>query len=175
MATSITPPMSIGPPPSTTSSTPVSILYDPYYRTPFVNYTPYNLLSPLNNGYYTDLNKDKTVIKTIVKYFYYKIIDKWLYSDLLPLLGFVTLHDGKAQLIKNLDNYKTTVDSNKDIERKIDFMENILITRDMVKDILKKIVSKYDIKWYQLYKHEDTIKKKFYKYIKEELENAIEK
>ena len=75
---------------------------------------------------------------------------------------------------KSLDNYKTTIDSSKDIEQKINYMENTLITRDIVKDILKKIVSKYDIKWYQLYKHEDTIKKKFYKYIKEELEDAIE-
>jgi hypothetical protein len=146
-----------------------------YPRTPFVNYSPYNLISPLNYGYYTDLNKDKTVIKTTVKYFYYKIIDKWLYSDLLPILAFITIHDGKAQLIKDLDNYKHKNDSIEDIELKINYLENILISKDMIKDVLKSIVNKYGIKWYLLYKNQDLIKKKFFKYIKEELEDMIEK
>jgi len=144
------------------------------YRLPYINYNPYNLVSPSNYGYYSDLNKDKTVIKTVVKYFYYKIIDKWFHHDLFPLLGYITIHDGKSKLIKNLDDYKVPTDSRKDIDHKIDFIENEIVTKDMVKHILKNIVNKYNIKWYLLYKNEDVIKKKFYKAIKEELENAIE-
>jgi hypothetical protein len=148
--------------------------YDPLFRSPYVNYPPYNLISPLDYGLYTDLNKDKTVIKTVVKYFYYKIIDKWLRGDLLPLLGFINVTNDKASLIKDLDQYKLNKDSIENIETKINYIENVLITRDMVKDVLKNIVAKYNIKWYQLYKYEDIIKKRFYKYIKEELEDAIE-
>jgi hypothetical protein len=144
------------------------------YRVPFVNYTPYNLFSPLNYGYYTDLNKDKTVIKTVVKYFYYKIIDKWLYSDLLPILGFVNVHDGKAKLIKDLDDYKNTNDSVENIEHKINLLSDAFISKEMVKTVLKSIVSKYNIKWYLLYKHQNLVKKRFFKYIKEELEDIIE-
>jgi len=145
------------------------------YNLPYVNYNPYNLTSPLTSGYYTDLNNDKTVIKTIVKYFYYKIIDKWLYNDLLPLLGFITIIDGKPKLIKNLNDYKIDKNSISDsIDAKIDYIENILITKNMVKHVLKKIVQKENVKWYNLYKYENQIKQKFYKYIKSKLEDAIE-
>jgi hypothetical protein len=152
---------------------PASLVYNPYFKSPFVNYTPYNLLSPLNTGYYTNLNNDKTVIKTVVKYFYYKIIDKWLHSDLLPLLGYINVNNGKASLIKDLDHYKNTTDSVEDIDAKIDFIENTILDKDLVKQFLKRIVSKNNIKWYLLYKHQDFVKEKLYKYIKEELENAI--
>jgi hypothetical protein len=145
------------------------------YNLPYINYNPFNIITPLNYGYYNDLNKDKTVIKTVIKYFYYKIIDKWLYSDLLPLLGYITVVNGSPQLVKTLDDYKLPNESNKDLDDKIDFIENIILTKDMVKSVLKHIVQKYNIKWYLLYKNEDIIKKKIYKYIKEELEYAIKK
>lgn len=158
-------------PKSTTISTP--LIYNPYFKTPFVNYSPYNLLSPLNSGYYTNLNNDKTIIKTVVKYFYYKIIDKWLHSDLLPLLGYINVNNGKASLIKDLDHYKNNNDSVENIDAKIDFIEDTILSKDLVKQFLKRIVSKYNVKWYLLYKHQDLVKEKLYKYIKEELEDAI--
>ena len=45
----------------------------------------------------------------------------------------------------------------------------------MVKHVLKKIISKYDLNWSSLNHSEDLIKKFFYKYIKEKLEKGIEK
>ena len=54
---------------------------------------------------YDNLNKDKKTIKTITKYYYYKLLDKWLYKDLLPLLGFVEIVDNKPKLLNSLDNF----------------------------------------------------------------------
>ena len=44
---------------------------------------------PTKNGIisytYKSLDKDKKTTKTITKYYFYKILDKWLYKDFLPL------------------------------------------------------------------------------------------
>jgi len=146
---------------------------------PIISYNPYNPYSPMTTGYYTDLNKDEKTIKTVIKYYYYKIIDKWLFKDLLPLLGYVALSkdSNKPHLIKDLNDYtldSITKSSNSDIALKADYIENILITKDMVKHVLRKIIDKNNVKWYQLYSYEKDIKKTFYKYIKSKLEKAIE-
>ena len=52
-------------------------------------------------------------------------------------------------------------------------MENILITKDMVKHVLKKIVHDNSINWYDLDKHEKIIKKIFYNYLVDKLKDAI--
>lgn len=162
-----------------------SIISAPFvYTTPTLINT--NKLSPFvsynrNNatfGYYSDLNKDKTVHKTITKYFYYKIMDKWFYKDLLPLLAFIKIDSSKKpNLIKSMNDYSIgslANDTKNELEIKINYMEKILITKDMVKHVLKKIIHKYNLNWYTLNKYNDLIKKYFYKYIKEKLETAIQ-
>ena len=153
--------------------------------TPFImplvtnNVTPFIMPVGPNKaiyGYYPDLDKDSAVHKTVTKYFYYKIIDKWLYHDLRPLLAFIKIDDNKPQLIKSMSEYKPdelSKDSVENIEKKIQYMENILITKKLVKHVLKKIVNEHHIHWYHLNKNKDTIKKVFYKYIKSKLEEAI--
>lgn len=135
---------------------------------------------PSKNGIisytYKHLNNDKKTIKTISKYYYYKILDKWLYKDLLALLGFINIVDGKAKLITSLNDYdgrKLVSDSSQDVKNKIKYMEEVIITKDIVKHVLKKIVSKYNIDWAQLEDHEDKIKKYFFKYLKDKLKEAI--
>jgi hypothetical protein len=140
---------------------------------PFVSYNPLNPTSLLS-GYYPNLNKDKTVQKTISKYFYYKIVDNWLYSTLRPLLGFIVIVNGKPQIIKSMAEFKNAdTETYSDIEEKIKYMEYIILSKDMVKHVLKKIVKKYQINWYHLDKNEHIVKKTFYKYIYKKLESAI--
>ena len=150
-------------------------LYNPNTTTSFLSQ---NMAGNLTSGFYTDLNKDKSLHKVITKYFYYKILDKWLYNELLPLLAYLKIDDGKVKLIDNLADYsieKLAMDTDKNIEKKISYMEDILITRDMVKHVLKKIINKNHIKWYDLYKKEFEVKKVFKDYISDKLEDAIDK
>ena len=150
-------------------------IYNPNSDTSYVSYNPLksNLIT---SGFYKDLNKDKSVQKTLSKYYYYKIIDKWLYNDLLPLLAFVDLSSGKTQLIKSLSNYnveKLAKDSESDIDKKVEYMEKILITKDMVRHVLKKICNENNINWYDLNKYEKMIKKVFYNYLVDKLKYAV--
>lgn len=127
-------------------------------------------------GFYPDLNKDPVVHKKVTKYYYYKLLDKWLYEDLKPILAFVTTHDGKPSLIKSINQYDiNSVDglSKDELKKRIDFLENNIITKDLIKHLLRKIVDKKKIMWYHLNKFEDTIKDKLKKYLKKTMESYI--
>lgn len=135
-----------------------------------------NLGTQYTYGRYTDLNKDKTIQKTISKYFLYKILDKWLYQEFRSLLAFVKITDGKPSLIRTMNDYKPETinsDSVENIEKRIDYLEKILINRKLVKHVLKKIVNENDIQWTQLNKNKSTIKKILKKYLHSKLEDAV--
>lgn len=147
------------------------------------SYTPYVGINPLSSkvvssGFYKDLNKDKSVQKSITKYYYYKILDKWIYKELMPILGFVDTSGDKAQLIKSMDQYNATKlanESSEQIEKKIAYLEKVIVTKDMVRHVLKKICAENNINWYDLYKNEKKIKKVFHNYLLDKLKRAIKK
>jgi hypothetical protein len=150
-------------------------MIDPDKASTFVSYT-----GPNNNiityGVYNDLNKDRNVSKTITKYYYYKILDKWLLNELLPLLGFVEIVDGKPRLIRNLADYNVSRLANeptKVLETKIDYLAEVIISKEMVKHVLKKFIDKHNTRWSALNKMEYELKEYFFKYIKNKLEDNI--
>ena len=153
-------------------------IYNPNSDSAFISIN--NPLNPtlISTGFYKDLNKDKSVQKTLSKYYFYKIIDKWIYKELLPLLAFVDIKSDKPQLIKSLADFdvqKLSKDSDEEIEKKARYMEQIIITKDMVRHVLKKICTDNHINWYDLNKHEKKIKKVFYNYLLEKLKESINK
>lgn len=153
-------------------------IYNPNKDTTYVAVNPFKP-GLITTGFYKDLNKDKSVQKTFAKYYFYKIIDKWIYKELLPLLAFVEINSsGKLQLIKTLADYdvqKLAKDSKEDIEKKVKYIENVLLTKDLVRHVLKKICNENNINWYDLNKHERKIKKIFYNYILDKLKESIKK
>lgn len=148
---------------------------NPKTASTYVSYT-----GPNNNivtyGVFNDLNKDKNVSKTITKYYYYKLLDKWLFKDLLALVAFVEFVDGKPRLIRNLADYnmsKLVNESTDNIEKKIDYLADVLISKEMVKHVLKKFMNKHNLRWSVLNDYEPELKQYFLKYIREKLEDAI--
>jgi len=147
------------------------------------NTSPFVMVTPVGNnstkytyGRYNDLNKDKTIIKTITKYFLYKTIDKWLYHDFKSLLSFVKITDGKPSLIRNMNDYKPdslNSDSVENVEKRAEYLEKILINIKLVKHVLKKVINDNNIGWTQLNKHKSLIKKVFKKYLHSKLEQAV--
>ncbi len=172
-------------------SGPPSSLYNSYSPIKFTNPTmPRNTINPLisssssgNNFYnmsntaFLNLTSDQ-IIKTIVKYYYYKLLDNWLHGGLSELLSYVVIKDGKAQFIKSMDDFKIKKIYNEDDEsenrtnKKIKFIKEV-ITKDVVKHILKKIVKKKEINWSHLNKHEAYIQKVFLEYLSDLIEEII--
>ena len=54
-------------------------------------------------------------------------------------------------------------------------MENVLLTKDLVRHVLKKICNENNINWYDLNKHERKIKKIIYNYLLDKLKESINK
>lgn len=155
----------------------ISIIQTPHivtdYMSPIITYNTTN--HQVGFEYYDDLNKDHTVQKATTKYYFYKLIDKWLFHRFKSLLGFIEIIDNKPKLIKSISDYKEQDDETREnIKIKINFLEKILITKNMVKHVITKLITKNNkLKWYNLYKHEDIIKDTFFNYIKQKLKRAI--
>lgn len=152
-------------------------IYSSKTHTPYVGINPISS-QVVSSGFYKDLNKDKSVQKTLTKYYYYKILDKWIYKELMPILGFVDLTGDKPQLIKSIEQYnanKLANESSEQIEKKIAYLEKVLITKDMVRHVLKKICTENSINWYDLDKNEKKIKSVFHNYLLDKLKDSIKK
>ena len=149
---------------------------DPSRMTPFISSdisNPFRIVA----GYYPDLDKDPQVHRTLKKYYYYKLLDKWMYGDLKSLLAFVALDNDKARLINSMSEYNPNSVNNlkeDDLTLRVKFLEN-LISKDLVKSVLERIVQKHGIHWYHLNKNEDIVKKKLEIAVKELLESKIKK
>ncbi len=153
------------------------VIYNPKSDSSIISINPYNPRI-INSGFYNDINKDKGVQKTLAKYYFYKIVDKWIFTDLFPLLAFVEIINGKPQLIKSIADYdvqKLSSNSDSDIELKAKYMEENIITKKIVKHVLKKICDENNINWYDLNKYEKKIKKIFYNFLLDKLKEAIGK
>ncbi len=131
----------------------------------------------LTYSVFNDLNKDKEVVKTITKYYYYKILDKWLYDEFLPILAFVKMENDKPKLISSMAEFRIgdlARESENVLESKIDYLSEIFITRDMVRHVLKKFINKHNTRYSALNRQEHELKKYFFKYMKDKLEEAVE-
>jgi Asp-tRNA(Asn)/Glu-tRNA(Gln) amidotransferase B subunit len=144
--------------------------------TTYVVESPYKLLSTtppnvasLNLSYskptlsiYSDLNADPDVQHRIVKFVQMKTLDHWLYRDLAPLLGYFKVDSsGKVSVITKKEDYNPKSikdDSDEIIEKKIDFIEENLLTRKTVKKILDRYVSDTNGEWVKIPKRPEVIK-----------------
>ena len=157
---------------------PISI--NPINQTTKNNFVPFIAPNPLNPlgamiGTYQDLDLDKDIQKKVSKHFYKKLCNKWLYDN-NSLLAFIKLDNGKPELIKSMNEYNQQSikgDTVSNIEKKISYMEDKLISYKDVKHFLKKFISRHSYHWYTLYTIEDKIKEELSKYLKNLLEDAI--
>ncbi len=173
-----------------TQQLPVAILelqnknpYQSQYLYSKTSNQPYMLIQDFENkkqlifGTYPTLDTDERFIKSVVKTYYHRITDDWIYKSFKPLLSYVKMVNGEAKLIDSIHDYNEKNyenDSLEDIERKIIYLTNIILTKKTVKHVLKEIIhSNSEIHWYNLQNYEDKIKHVFNKYIKNKLNEAI--
>ena len=128
--------------------------------------TPVPLVYVNETPQYNQLKNDDDIKKSVTKYYYYKMLEKWMFHDMTGILAFVKFNEsGNPTFIVNdseFDIPKTTNESKQNLQTRIDFIKNIFFTKDFVKKILKKIIKKNNISWYDLYDHEPTVKKALY-------------
>ena len=116
----------------------------------YFNNTPYytvDIFSNVKNNY-TELNDDKSVIKTVTKYYYYKTLEKYLISEMIDLLGYLYIVGDTTHLIKNIKDYSDKLPTEKETRLKLT----------------------YDTVWYKVQNNEQEFKK----FLHHELKNIFE-
>ena len=142
----------------------------------YFNNTPFYTIDVIPNIKYdySDLNDDKSVLKTITKYYFYKTIDKFLKSEMIDLLGYLHISsDDMVNFIKNIKDHSDKLPNDADIVKKINFLENDFLTKSMVRDIIKKYVKKNNIVLYKIQESEIEFKKYLHKKLKKYIEDKI--
>lgn len=121
-----------------------------------------------------DLNRRSDVHQQVSRFFRFKTLDKWIYEDMIDLLGYFRVDDRGVHLIDNLSEYREDAAARDDpqvIEEKIKYIEKYFLTTDTMYRILKKLVRGTGINWYDLHKNEffvkEAIKIQFKKILRE--------
>jgi hypothetical protein len=126
----------------------ISPITYPYTNPYFYPYTNPGIVVP-----YENLNRNKDVINRLVKYYYYKTLDKWLYDDINGLLRYLKVSGNKVHVIKSEDDRDKDI-SQEDCDKKIQYIEDEIFSKDDMYDILMKIQQETDIELIKLSKNE---------------------
>jgi len=119
-----------------------------------------------------DVNSDPSLRKKMTAYFFEKTMNDWLHSDFDDALKYLVVKSGKVSVIQN----KSQLEKNKaaqDVEKKIDFIADNVMTKYDMKSFLKKLVNKTPANWYDLKQHKSFVKKKIYKKLVKNLEKMM--
>lgn len=173
----------------------MSIIVSPFSK---VKVTPYSTtvttqhypLSPISPTYIvpsvtplytfeidTGLNDNPFAQKQMVDFIMAKVYNKWIYSDdLCYLLKYLKVKDGKVHYLSSIDeftNNKICDDNETDVDLKIDFIEENILTKNDLKKLLKKMIDELGYKWYEFPQKLDVIQEAVEKFIKRSLKNNI--
>jgi len=124
----------------------------------------------------TGLNDSYIVQKDVTKYFMYKALDKWLYTDYKSALKYLTYKNGKVDLAKKI-NEKESVDvskeNTKELEAKSDYIGENILTETKTRALLLRIMKELGFKWFELPYREELVKDVIGKYIKKKLKKMV--
>jgi hypothetical protein len=145
---------------------------------PYMRPGPYGFIYPSPNILsYPDLNKNPKIQKNMVKYIYYKLLDKWLYDDSSDILNYLTVNsNNKVVTIKSLNDYKSSnIDNDSDsvTDQKIKFIEKYVISKQDIFNILSKFIKETSINWYDIPKQEYFIRQVIEKKIIKKFKRSI--
>ncbi len=145
------------------------------YATPIISSSQRNNI----NGYYippqyylpesSDLNYNEQARNTIIKYFRYKTLDKWLFGRMSDILSYFKVSGNKVEIVQSPD--KKNVETMRETDKVliVEFIEHNILSRSFVAIVIKKYVSKFGVNWYDIHKNE----KVFCDYMSEKLKELI--
>ena len=168
--------------PTYTTYTPLSTLSPSYIS----NTNPLTVITPLSPQYTTlairptvyfdydtGLNDSYVVQKDVTKYFQFKTLDKWLFTEFPSVLKYLVATNNKVSLIKKLDD-KDSNDVSKDsesaLEAKANYIEENVLTEMAMRNVLIRIMRETGLKWFELPYKEGLIKEVIERYLKKKLQ-----
>lgn len=125
----------------------------------------------------TGLNDNPFAQKQMLDFIMAKVYNKWIYSkDMCYLLKYLKVIDKKVHYLSSIDEFKDNKicdDSEEDVELKIDFIEQNILTKTDLKKLLKRMIDELGYKWYEFPQKLDVIEDVVERHIKKHLKNNI--
>lgn len=145
--------------------------------------SPFNLPITVNLQYtkplisfYETIDNQPNIQKMMTTYYYYKILDKWLYEDLSDVLNYLTIIKDNVELIKKLDEYKSmnlNLDDEQTIDKKIDFIQKNLFSKYDMYEILYNFTRETGTKFVNLPKKEFFLKQAVRDYFNKKIRELL--
>ena len=189
LVSSVSPPLS---PITTTYVRPLSPVLSPVsyvvktnpltIDTPIINPLPINPLSiAVKPTLYVDidtgLNDSYLVQQDTTKYFMYKMLDKWIYTEFPSVLKYLVYSNGKVSLVKSLgEKDKNTIENESTdiLEAKSDYIGDHILTLTKTRAILIRIMKELGLKWFELPYREAMVKEVMGRYLKKKLKKLVQ-
>lgn len=126
---------------------------------------------------YDDVCDTAPIKEDIVKIFYYKFLDKWLYDKdaSMPLLKYLKVSGDKVELVSKVKSSEDYLKNDqKTIDKKVEFIEKNLLSIEEVYEILKKFVAETRVSWCDLTKFKTFVREAIEKSLKKKIKRIIE-
>ena len=125
----------------------------------------------------TGLNENPFAQKQMLDFVMAKVYNKWIYGkDMCYVLKYLKVVDGKVTYLTSTDEFKNNKicdDSETDVELKVDFIEEHILTKSDLKKLLKRMIDELGFKWYEFPQKLDVIAEAVEKHIKKSLKHNI--
>ena len=132
-------------------------------------------LSP-NRSYYDDtcydtVDDDVDAQVRIVKYFYERMFNKWIFSDYKKLLHLFKISGKSIKKIKSKKDFKKNNLSEKEKEKIVKFILDIVYDKYDLKRSLKNFKKKSRLRLVDLVEYKDRVKVQIYRDLKEKIKD----
>lgn len=125
----------------------------------------------------TGLNDNYMAQQQIVEHYMAQVYNKWLYGkDMCYVLKYMKVVDGKVRFLSSIDEYKKNKicdDTEADVETKIDFINDNILTKSDMRKLLNRLIVELGYKWYELPQKEDLVFEVIERHIKKALKSGI--
>ena len=108
--------------------------------------------------------------KNVTKYYYYKLVDKWLLNGLSDFLNYFTIDENKRVRRTKYDPNNVKSDTDETAELKANYIGKKIITKEGMFRILSKFIQKNQLRWNTLAAHEYSL----IKYLKKVLAKKLD-
>lgn len=127
---------------------------------------------------YDDVCNIENIKESMIKIFYYKLLDKWLYDEdeSKYLLKYLKVFGDKVELIKDIDHPdEFGKNSQEVVDKKVAFIEDRIFKKDDIALILHKFVQGTNISWCALPKNNYFVQEAIEKSLENKFKSLIEK
>ena len=122
---------------------------------------------------YLDVNADKELHKKMTKYFFSQLYNKYVPEDHPRLLNYVKISSKDIELVKSVNEAKSTNTKEDEIGEKINYLADYIYTKKDIHNALWNYTERKNFKWWDLKYYEDDVEHLLIKDLEETIKDKL--